>query len=177
MTFVDKMVPSKKVGQSRVATTARKTGNSSLLTFNTGSRTKMGSGKDMLERARREAREASLRGRGVLNTPTHLLQSRTGQVRTVPKALAVVPPAPTAVPSRSTPSSQREDRRPTSNNEPKTMYSVPRVASSRPSPPRKLPNSSPSPQRSRPVGTKSINPPQIIGKKRKAIDFMLTPKR
>ncbi|KZF24529.1 hypothetical protein L228DRAFT_281593 [Xylona heveae TC161] len=66
-----------------------RTGNQSLLSFGTGSRTKTNTGKSVMEKARREAREMSLFSvrKSVLATPTHRLSDKATQVRHVPRGM------------------------------------------------------------------------------------------
>ncbi|CAF9903046.1 MAG: hypothetical protein GOMPHAMPRED_000074 [Gomphillus americanus] len=61
----------------------------STLRFNGGSRTKMATGKDVLARARREARERSqaLNNHSILARPTHTLNQRATSVRQAPTGL------------------------------------------------------------------------------------------
>ena len=61
----------------------------STLRFNGGSRTKMATGKDVLARARREARERSqaLNNHSVLARPTHMLNQRATSVYQAPTGL------------------------------------------------------------------------------------------
>ena len=78
-----------RVEGGRSRTTNSKSGNSALLTFGSGSKTKMLTGKDVLEKARREAREMSLFSakKSVLAVPTHKLQGKASQIRTAPHGL------------------------------------------------------------------------------------------
>lgn len=71
-------------GRSRVTTST-----SSALTFGSGSKTKAVTGKVVLEKARREAREMSLFSarKTVLATPTHKLNDKASQVRNAPQGL------------------------------------------------------------------------------------------
>lgn len=78
-----------RVEGGRTRTTNNKAGNPALLTFGSGSRTKTLTGKDVLEKARREAREMSLFSakKSILAVPTHKLQGKASQVRTAPHGL------------------------------------------------------------------------------------------
>lgn len=62
---------------------------SSTLTFGAGSRTKTLTGKGVLNKAKKEAREMSLFSarKTILATPTHQLGSRASQVQSVPRGL------------------------------------------------------------------------------------------
>lgn len=181
MHFIDKVVAPPSKHKPRGATTASRTGNSSLLTFNRGTRTKMASGKDVLERARREAREASLRGRGALTTPTHLLHLRAGQIRSVPKSLAVTPAAAAAPTSRAASTTTSSSARPlagaaSSTDGPKRIYSAPRLASNAIPQRRDGTGVSAATQRV-PAAGQPKPPPQLAGRKRPAADFLMAPKR
>ncbi len=70
-------------------TGSTRTADNSLLTFGSGSRTKTGSGKDVLNKARREAKEMSLFSvrKSVLTTPTHRLNDRASRVKNAPQGL------------------------------------------------------------------------------------------
>ncbi|MCJ1473393.1 hypothetical protein MMC13_002044 [Lambiella insularis] len=75
-------------------------GSRSLLTFTSGSKTKTLTGRGVLDKARREARELSLFSakRSLLTTPTHKLSSKATQIHHAPQALVDEhrrPPAPT----------------------------------------------------------------------------------
>lgn len=86
MQYIDKVVDPKKKGVKPAWNgIAPRTANSSLLHFGGGSRTKMSSGKGLLDRAKREAREASLFSarRSVLSTPTHRLAENVAHGRVV----------------------------------------------------------------------------------------------
>ncbi|KAI9811988.1 MAG: hypothetical protein M1827_004880 [Pycnora praestabilis] len=63
--------------------------NPALLSFTSGSKTKLRSGKDVLNKARREAREMSLFSakKSILATPTHRLNSGASQVQAAPRGL------------------------------------------------------------------------------------------
>ena len=65
------------------------TGNPSVLSFASGSKTKTLTGRGVLEKARREAREMSLFSakKSLLATPTHKLNGKATQVRNVPQGL------------------------------------------------------------------------------------------
>ena len=92
MTFINKAIdPSKK--KRKPATTAPRASDPSTLSFRAGSKTKMTTAKSVLERARREAKEANLfrSSKSNLSVPTHLLQSRPGQIRTVPQSMVNKP--------------------------------------------------------------------------------------
>lgn len=92
MTFINKAIdPSKK--KRKTATIASRAKDPSTLSFRAGSKTKMTTAKSVLERARREAKEANLfrSSRSNLSVPTHLLQSRPGQIRTVPQSMVNKP--------------------------------------------------------------------------------------
>ena len=71
-------------GRSRLTSST-----SSALTFGSGSKTKALTGKGVLEKARREAREMSLFSarKTLLATPTHKLNDKASQVRNVPQGL------------------------------------------------------------------------------------------
>lgn len=94
MTFINKVIdPAKK--KTRTPTTVPRTSDPSTLSFRAGSKTKMTTGKSVIERARREAREANLfrSGKSNLSVPTHLLHGPVGQVRKVPQSM-IDKPAP-----------------------------------------------------------------------------------
>lgn len=78
-----------RIEGGRTRTTNTKSANPALLTFGSGSRTKTLTGKDVLEKARREAREMSLFSakKSILAVPTHKLQGKASQVRTAPHRL------------------------------------------------------------------------------------------
>lgn len=65
------------------------TANPSVLSFASGSKTKTLTGKGVLEKARREAREMSLFSakKSLLATPTHKLIGKATQIRNVPQGL------------------------------------------------------------------------------------------
>ena len=65
------------------------TSNPSVLSFASGSKTKTLTGRGVLEKARREAREMSLFSakKSLLATPTHKLNGKATQVRNVPQGL------------------------------------------------------------------------------------------
>lgn len=71
-------------GRSRVTSST-----SSALTFGSGSKTKALTGKGVLEKARREAREMSLFSarKTLLATPTHKLSDKASQIRNAPQGL------------------------------------------------------------------------------------------
>ncbi|KAI9720678.1 MAG: hypothetical protein M1812_002858 [Candelaria pacifica] len=70
-------------------TGASRTADNSLLTFGSGSRTKTGSGKDVLNKARREAKEMSLFSvrKSILATPTHRLNDKATAIKSAPRGL------------------------------------------------------------------------------------------
>lgn len=78
-----------RVEGGRTRTTAGGSGNSSTLSFTSGSKTKVLTGKGVLEKARREAREMSLFSvrKTILATPTHKLNNKATQVRNAPQGL------------------------------------------------------------------------------------------
>ena len=63
--------------------------NTSHLTFASGSRTKTLTGRGVIDKARREARELSLFSarKSLLATPTHKLSNKATQIRSVPQGL------------------------------------------------------------------------------------------
>ena len=74
-------------------------GNTSTLTFASGSKTKMLTGKGVLERARREAKELSLFSarKSLLATPTHKLANKASHIQNAPRGMVDEhrkPPAP-----------------------------------------------------------------------------------
>jgi len=78
-----------RVEGGRAKATSSPGGNPSLLTFSSGSRTKTLTGKGVLDKARREARELSLFSakKSILAIPTHKLNSKATQIRTAPQGL------------------------------------------------------------------------------------------
>lgn len=83
MTFLEKVVdPSKKRPAARPTIFSRAP-DSSVMSFGSGSRTRTTTGKGLLLKAKREARENSLFSarRNVLSTPTHLLGDNRGRPR------------------------------------------------------------------------------------------------
>ncbi|KAI9789867.1 MAG: hypothetical protein M1833_002153 [Piccolia ochrophora] len=64
-------------------------GNSSVLSFGSGSRTRTNTGRSVMDKAKREAREMSLFSvrKSILSTPTHRLNDKASQVRTAPRGL------------------------------------------------------------------------------------------
>ncbi|KAA6413484.1 MAG: hypothetical protein FRX48_03230 [Lasallia pustulata] len=112
-----------RVEGGRSRTTNAKSGNSALLTFGSGSRTKMVTGKDVLEKARREAREMSLFSakKSILAVPTHKLQGKATQVRTAPHGLLEEhkkPPQPNYVYSTTKPTTIFAPKKRTAENNP-----------------------------------------------------------
>ncbi|MCJ1249238.1 hypothetical protein MMC30_006461 [Trapelia coarctata] len=88
-----------RVEGGRTKATSSPGGNPSLLTFASGSKTKMLTGKGVLDKARREARELSLFSarKSILATPTHKLNTKATQIRSAPQGLVEEhrrPPAP-----------------------------------------------------------------------------------
>ncbi|KAI9835318.1 MAG: hypothetical protein M1819_002462 [Sarea resinae] len=65
------------------------TPSSSSLSFGSGSRTKTTTGKSVIAKAKREAKEMSLfsMSKSILATPTHRLNDRASQVRSAPRGL------------------------------------------------------------------------------------------
>ncbi len=78
-----------RVEGGRSRTTTASGGNPSVLSFASGSRTKAVTGKSVLEKARREAREMSLFSarKTLLATPTHKLTDKASHVRSAPQGL------------------------------------------------------------------------------------------
>ena len=78
-----------RVEGGRTRTTHTSIGNPAVLSFTSGSKTKTLTGKGVLEKARREARELSLFSarKSLLATPTHKLTGKASQVRTAPQGL------------------------------------------------------------------------------------------
>ncbi|KAI9873763.1 MAG: hypothetical protein M1830_010627 [Pleopsidium flavum] len=78
-----------RVEGGRTRTTGGGSGGSSTLSFMSGSKTKVLTGKGVLEKARREAREMSLFSvrKTILATPTHKLNNKATQVRNAPQGL------------------------------------------------------------------------------------------
>ncbi|MCJ1236454.1 hypothetical protein MMC14_004435 [Varicellaria rhodocarpa] len=74
---------------SRTSSRVAGNGNPSILTFASGSKTKTLTGKGVMAKARREARELSLFSarKSTLTTPTHQLSSKATQIRHVPKGM------------------------------------------------------------------------------------------
>ncbi|KAI9673918.1 MAG: hypothetical protein M1817_002124 [Caeruleum heppii] len=70
--------------RAAATTSTRTAGNSALLTFNSGSKT-----KNVMQKVRREAREMSLfsAAKSALSKPTHQLHSNASQVKAAPKGL------------------------------------------------------------------------------------------
>ncbi|KAI9701755.1 MAG: hypothetical protein M1836_001098 [Candelina mexicana] len=70
-------------------TGAGRAADTSSLTFGSGSRTKTASGKDVLNKARREAKEMSLFSvrKSILSTPTHRLNDKATTVKSAPRGL------------------------------------------------------------------------------------------
>jgi len=95
-------------GRPKATTAAH--GNPSLLTFTSGSKTKTLTGKGVLDKARREARELSLftAKKSVLATPTHKLNDKATHIRSAPQGLVeehrrpVVPLAKDSTPKKTT---------------------------------------------------------------------------
>lgn len=85
--------PLPKMGAMKLIKTPRKrkiafVDHRSKLCFNAGSKTKVLTGKNVLDKARREAREQSLFGaRSVLAVPTHKLNDSASQIQRAPKGL------------------------------------------------------------------------------------------
>ena len=77
--------PGSRISSSR----ATSNGNPSILTFASGSKTKTLTGKGVMAKARREARELSLFSarKSTLTTPTHQLSSKATQIRHVPQGM------------------------------------------------------------------------------------------
>ncbi|MCJ1228788.1 hypothetical protein MMC12_005451 [Toensbergia leucococca] len=75
--------------EGRARTTAGSSGNTSLLSFSSGSKTKTLTGKGVIDRARREAREMSLFSarNSLLATPTHKLNNQATHIHTAPRSL------------------------------------------------------------------------------------------
>ena len=73
----------------RVRAGQNHTGNTAVLSFASGSKTKILTGKGVLDKARREARELSLFSarNGRLGTPTHKLNNKATQIHHVPRGL------------------------------------------------------------------------------------------
>lgn len=112
-----------RVEGGRTRTTANKSGNPALLTFGSGSRTKTLTGKDVLEKARREAREMSLFSakKSILAVPTHKLQGKASQVRTAPHGLLEEhkkPSQPSYINSSAKPTTIFAPRKRTAENNP-----------------------------------------------------------
>ncbi|KAI9843834.1 MAG: hypothetical protein M1837_006095 [Sclerophora amabilis] len=74
---------------SRDRSTGNSRGGSSILTFGSGTRTKNMTGRQVVDKARRDAREQGIFSgrRCALNTPTHQLSSKASAVKSVPKGL------------------------------------------------------------------------------------------
>jgi elongin-A len=95
-------------GRAKAITAA--SGNPSLLTFTSGSKTKTLTGKGVLDKARREARELNLftAKKSVLATPTHKLNDKATQIRSAPQGLVeehrrpAVPLAKDSIPKNTT---------------------------------------------------------------------------
>lgn len=90
MQYINKVIDPQRGATKSGWSTARtqgpiRTQNTSVLSFGSGSRTKMSTGKGMLNRAKREAREASLFSarRSILSTPTHRLAENVTHGRVV----------------------------------------------------------------------------------------------
>ncbi|MCJ1254190.1 hypothetical protein MMC24_002004 [Lignoscripta atroalba] len=78
-----------RVEGGRIRTTQSSPGNPAILSFTSGSKTKTLTGKGVLEKARREARELSLfsASKSLLSTPTHKLNGKATQIRNAPRGL------------------------------------------------------------------------------------------
>ena len=90
-----KMVPKlPRMGGMRVergltGPSSRSSGNTSVLSFASGSRTKTLTGAGVIAKARREAKQLSLFSakKSTLSTPTHQLSGKATQIRYIPKGL------------------------------------------------------------------------------------------
>ncbi|MCJ1471260.1 hypothetical protein MMC07_009908 [Pseudocyphellaria aurata] len=87
--------PLPKMGAMKLIKTPRKkkivfVDHRPKLSFNAGSKTKVLTGRGVLEKARREAKEQSFYGSGsILAVPTHKLKASKSQIQTAPKGLVV----------------------------------------------------------------------------------------